>query len=65
MSTHATTTVEAVFRTAVIEGDARPGTTSRNFGRWFLNRLQRFFDRLPDQHPDVDLEVLKRVSTPI
>jgi hypothetical protein len=63
MSTSAT----SVFRAAVIEADARerPGTTSRTFGRWFLGRLHRFFDGLPESHSDVDLEVLKRVPTPI
>jgi hypothetical protein len=67
MSTSATSTVGAVFRTAAPEADAcdRPGTASRTFGRWFLGRLHRFFDGLPEVHSDVDLEVLKRVPTPI
>jgi hypothetical protein len=67
MSTSATSSVGALFRAAVIETDAceRPGTTSRTFGRWFLRRLHRFFDGLPEAHSDVDLEVLKRVPTPI
>lgn len=68
MSTIATASVGAVFRAAaVIEADAgeRPSTTPRNFGRWFLGRLHRFFDGLPEAHSDVDLEVLKRVPTPV
>jgi hypothetical protein len=63
MSTSAT----SVFRGAIIEADAceRQGTTSRTIASRFLGRLHRFFDRLPESHPDVDLEVLKRVPTPI
>jgi hypothetical protein len=67
MSTSASSSVGAVFRAAVIEADAyeRSGTTSRTFGRWISRRLHRFFDGLPEVRSDVDLEVLKRVPTPI
>jgi hypothetical protein len=63
MSTSAT----SVFRAAITEADAceRPGTASRTFASRFLGRLHRFFDRLPESHSDVDLEVLKRVPSPI
>ena len=67
MSTSAISSVGAVFRAAVIEADAceRPATTTRTLGGWFLRRLHRFFDRLPEGRSDIDLEVLKRVPTPI
>ena len=66
MSTFATWAV-AAFRTSAIEADGSEGksATLHTFGRWLLNRLYRFFDGLPKSHPDVNLEVLKRVPTPV
>jgi hypothetical protein len=66
MSTIATSAVED-FRTSAIEADGceRKGATLHRLGRWFSNRLYRFFDGLPKSHPDINLEVLKRVPTPI
>jgi hypothetical protein len=66
MSTFAASAVTA-FRTSVIEaeGSERKSSTFHAPARWLLNRLHRFFDGLPKTHPDVNLEVLKRVPTPI
>ena len=66
MSTFATSAV-AAFRTSAIaaDGSEGKGATFHTFGRWLSNRLYRFFNGLPKSHPDVNLEVLKRVPTPI
>ena len=66
MSTLAASPAKAL-RTPVIEADGseRKSSTFHTPGRWLLNRLHRFFDGLPKTHPDVNLEVLKRVPTPI
>ena len=66
MSPLATLAVEN-FRTSAIDADGceRKGATFHALGRWFSNRLYRFFDELPKSHPDINLEVLKRVPTPI
>jgi hypothetical protein len=37
----------------------------RSLGRRLLRELYRFCDGLPTSHDDVDLEVLKRVPTPV
>jgi hypothetical protein len=66
MSSFATSAV-AAFRTSAIEADGSEGkgATLHTFGRCLLNRLYRFFDGLPKSHPDVNVEVLKRVPTPV
>jgi hypothetical protein len=62
MSTTATSTVAASFRTAAVEVGRCAGevATYPTFGGWLLRRFYRLFDGLPKSHDDVDLEVLKR-----
>ena len=66
MSTFATSAV-AALRTSAVATDGSEGkvATFHTLGRWFLDRLYRFFNGLPKSHPDINLEVLKRVPTPI
>jgi len=40
-------------------------TAFRALERRLLSRIYRFLDDLPRPHRDVDLEVLKRVPTPV
>ena len=61
MSTISTSAATPLLR--AIEQDLRKDKVAQlhAIGRW----LSRFLDRLPEAIGDVDLEVLKRVPTPI
>jgi hypothetical protein len=59
--------VSAVYATAAIAAGRCGGEmmAHHSLRRWLLRRLYRFCDGLPTSHADVDLEVLKRVPTPV
>jgi len=62
MSTISTSAATPLLR--AIDRDLRKNKVAQPHGR-SLSRLLGFLDRLPEAHGDVDLEVLKRVPTPI
>jgi hypothetical protein len=60
--------VSAVYApAAAIAAGHRGGEVAayHGWGRRLMRRLYRFCDGLPRSHDDVDLEVLKRVLTPV
>jgi hypothetical protein len=55
----------ATITIAVGERYARPSWPLTNVGSRLKARFFRFLEKLPEQYEDVDLEVFKRVPTPI
>jgi hypothetical protein len=66
MISTANSAVVAVFRGAVITPSRHASRVAlRLLARRLASRLNRFLDGLPEPHGDIDIQVLKRVSTPI